>query len=226
MESTQRNWTHILTNFILYAAVVNIIASIAVAIIRNVAKNDPYVLFDLQALASAMKVVMIAYFFIKCCKAVKRMEEPPLHMKQLLFVWGVILIAVQIIYDITTVLYGNVLDEMMVVMKVKESDEAAAWFAAFYNGTHGFKYIGMFIAILLGIIVTGIIMRHIGMVIISGIIALAFMIAFCTLHMWTLRFSFAGLNLGIVWTSVIFHSLQTVGLLFLGIYLRNKYPEI
>lgn len=109
------------------------------------------------------------------------------------------------------------------MMGTNTNSMADAAFAAFYNGTHGFKYIGMFIAILLGIIVTGILLRNKGMAIASGILALLFMISFCLLNMWTLSLSFLNINLGIVWTSVLFHSLQTFGLLILGIFIRKRY---
>ena len=92
---------------------------------------------------------------------------------------------------------------------------------ALYNGTHGFKYIGMFIAIILGILVTGIFLKDRFLWIFSAALTGIFMIAFVTLQMGTI--TIAGRDYGIVWTAVIFHLVQTIGILLLSVYLRRRY---
>ncbi len=215
--------SHILSSFLLFAAIINILASGTVAVIRHHYAGNSALIFDFQALISLGKVVTIAFFFLWCCHLVKTLDKPPVKIRQLLLVWGTVLIGVQIIYDITTVLYGNFIDQLMLIMGASSNAMANAAFAAFYNGTHGFKYIGMFIAILLGIMVTGILLKNRGMAIACAILAFLFMASFCMMNMWTLSLSFLNVNLGIVWTSVIFHSLQTVGLLVFALFIRVKY---
>ena len=48
----------------------------------------------------------------------------------------------------------------------------------------------------------------------------AFVLAFAVMQMNTI--TLAGRTMGIVWTSVIFHALQTIGLFSIALYLRNK----
>ncbi len=52
-------------------------------------------------------------------------------------------------------------------------------------------------------------------------IAAAFLIAFGVVQMQTVALS--GRNVSIVWTSVIFHMTETVGLILLSVYLSKHY---
>lgn len=78
------NKSHILSTFILFSSIVNIWASIAVAILRLNLQNHNPLLFDLQILVSGIKVCMISIFFFWSCHLIKIAKEPPARIRQLL----------------------------------------------------------------------------------------------------------------------------------------------
>ncbi len=142
---------------------------------------------------------------------------------QLLQIWAVILIGVRIVYDMSAVIYRNF------VMQISQVVIAASIFgginlADIYNNTHGFKYIGMFTAVVLGIIMTAIFLRDRLLKLISLGITIFFMLAFIVMNMW--NFSLFGMDVGIVWTSMIFHISETIGLVGLAVYLARNYKGL
>ena len=154
---------------------------------------------------------------------VRRLDYYTAHIKPLLFVWGFVLIFVQIIYDITSAVYRNTINHVYDMVVVKESNVFNASFSILYNSTHGFKYMGMFMAIVMGIVLTGVILKDKKMIFGSFMLVFIFMIAFCLLQMYTFNLDFLGLQIGVVWTSVIFHLLNTIGLMYYGMYIYNHY---
>ena len=93
-----------------------------------------------------------------------------------------------------------------------------------YNLTHGFKYQGMLIALLLGAMMTGIFLDDRALKITSIVIACLFMLSIAGPEMFTL--SLMGRRYGIVWSSVIFNLMETVGLFALALYLRWRYNGV
>ena len=143
---------------------------------------------------------------------------------QLLQIWACILIGVRVIYDICVSIYRGYVEEMAGLFSAGGNLNVQEGMVALYNGTHGFKYIGMFIAIILGILVTGIFLKDRFLWIFSAALTGIFMIAFVTLQMGTI--TIAGRDYGIVWTAVIFHLVQTIGILLLSVYLRRRYQGL
>jgi len=139
---------------------------------------------------------------------------------QLLQVWAVILIGVRFIYDLSAIVYRDF------VMKISEVVIAASLFGGvnlseIYNNTHGFKYIGMFTAVVLGTTITAIFLRDNFLKGLCMGVTVFFMLAFVVMNMGNI--SIFGMDVGIVWTSIIFHICETVGLMGLAVYLGRRY---
>ncbi len=140
---------------------------------------------------------------------------------QLLQVWAVILIGVQIIYDVNATIYRDMIIDMAGMIS---SSETGAVFVEIYNDSHGFKYMGMAVAIMLGIYVTGIFLKDRALKIAVMITALGFISAFLFFGMQIIQIS--SVQIGIVWTSVIFHLLETAGLFCMALYVRKHYKGV
>ncbi|MBO5998822.1 MAG: hypothetical protein J6P87_03960 [Lachnospiraceae bacterium] len=140
---------------------------------------------------------------------------------QLLQVWAVILIGVQIIYDVNAIIYRDMIIDMAGLIS---TGETGAVFAEIYNDSHGFKYMGMAIAIMLGIYVTGVFLRDRVLKIAVLVTALGFISAFLFFGMQIIQIS--SIQIGIVWTSVIFHLLETAGLFCMALYIRKHYKGV
>lgn len=143
---------------------------------------------------------------------------------QLMQMWAVILIGIRAVYDVSVAIYGAFVAEITDVISAENIYGVEIGLVELYNGTHGFKYIGMFTAIILGVFVTGIFLKDNLLKIASAFLTILFMIAFALLQMQT--FTVFGTDYGIVWTAVIFHTMQTVGLLLMAFYLKARYKEI
>ena len=94
-------------------------------------------------------------------------------------------------------------------------------FIMLYNMTHGFKYLEILSAILLGVVMTGIFLSDQYLKIASMVILGLFLISFGLLQMQTVYLM--GREVGIVWTSLIYHITETVGLIALARYLARRY---
>jgi hypothetical protein len=97
-------------------------------------------------------------------------------------------------------------------------------FVVIYNMTHGFKYLEMLSAILLGVVITGIFLNDRFLKVASMAILLFFLLSFGVLQMQTI--SFFGREIGIVWTSTIHHVTETLGLVFLSLYLSKRFKGL
>ena len=139
---------------------------------------------------------------------------------QLLQLWAAIMIGVQIIYDVTSRAYQSFIEQISQMVDLTDADTVNA-FVSLYNNTHGFKYIGMFIAISLGVFITGVFLNDVSLKVSAFAIMGCFMLAFAILQMNTI--TVMSRTVGIVWTSVIFHLIQTVGLFGFSVYLSKKY---
>lgn len=142
---------------------------------------------------------------------------------QLLQVWAAILIGIQILYDVTSKSYQDFILQMYALIDFSDENIANA-FVSVYNNSHGFKYIGMYVAIALGIFVTGIFLRDSFLKISAFIILALFIISFEILQMNTIFFM--DRSIGIVWTSVIYHLIQTIGLFGFSLYLGIRYEGL
>lgn len=135
-------------------------------------------------------------------------------------IWAAILIGSQLINEATTIAYTQMLKNLAFILDLSDPNIYLAYLS-FYNNTHGFKYVGMLVAIVIGIFITGIFLNDKFFVITSAILLSLFLICMLSVGSSTLTLTVG--EVGIVWTSVIFHTLETVGLLTMAIYLHIKY---
>ncbi len=212
--------------FLIGVSILNILEAIAKILFRFVFRTNPELTENAQAVISAVKLVAVAAVYVYCLYRMKKLYFHSPDVRKLLFIWGIILIPIQIIYDFSTVLYKRMLDMVLIILNTNgPSVENDTIYAIFYNSTHGFKYMGMFLAILLGIVVTGEILEKNRLILICGILATVFMFAFSFVKMQTVSLDILPINIGINLTSMLFHSLTTLGLLILGIYILRKYTK-
>lgn len=140
---------------------------------------------------------------------------------QLLQIWAMILIGAETVYYISSLIYKRVTSQLMLM--ITDVTQYNSFFSI-YNQTHGFKYLAMLTAILLGVMMTAIFLRDRRLGIAVLIIAVLFLMAFGILQMQTITFT--GREIGIVWTSVIFHLTETVGLFGFSVYLAKHYKGL
>ena len=138
-------------------------------------------------------------------------------------VWAVIFIGMRMVQEVASILYRRFAGDLFALF-TKGIVNKKRRLVSIYNTTHGFKYIAMMCAILLGVMVTAIILHDKWMKIASVIVAIIFLGSFAFLYMQKMQMF--GQSIGIVWTSVIFHVIETVGLVAVAIYLRWKYRGV
>ena len=242
---------HYLSNSLFWAAGIHVFSNLALFAVRRLVPRASSDLPDLanpgimvgQIAVAAIQVILMAIVFIssydKVKKAMSVVEEsdrlkmavlqkeamgnkaPALtgnSICRLLELWGAILVAVRMVYDICSLVYRRFIADLIDYGSDSISSED---FVAIYNNTHGFKYIGLLIALLLGSLMTGIFLNDKLIKVITMILMAFFLLSFVLMEMQTI--SFGGYRIGIVWTSVIFHLIETLGLIILGFYLRKKY---
>ena len=215
---------YIVTHFLLCAALLNIAEAILKSGIRyHYSSLSAEKLFGIQCIIAAGKVCLCFVVFLSCRYRLRKLDYYTAHAKPLLFFWGVILIGVQVVYDTTTVFYKRSLEQIMSLLGTTENPYNEMYYAAIYNNTHGFKYLGMYIAIILGIVGTGILLQNKRLIFDGLLLIILFVLAFGFLQMYTIRLEFLGISVGVVWTSVIFHCMNTVGLLYLAYFIRANY---
>lgn len=201
--------------FISSAAILNIIESLVKLFLRY-RINDKMLLNTYQSYLGRGNIILLFLIFIACVIVVRKADYYAAHIKPMLLIWGVILIGVRGIYEITSIIYTNTIKQIFEVTTQEQ-------YVYIYNSTHGFKYLGMMVAMILGTIMTGIMLKNKRLIFYSVLIMLYFIAAFTVLHMYTLKLDFIGKTYGIVWTSVIYHLSETVGLLLLSFHVRMRY---
>ena len=139
-------------------------------------------------------------------------------MAQLLQLWAVILVGAETIYLVSSAIYRMLVEELTQLFLNGIPYES---YISIYNMSHGFKYLEMLTAILLGVIMTGIFLGDNLLKAVAAVIAVVFLLAFGIMDMNTV--ALPGRVVGIVWTSVIFHLTETLGLSLLALYLSRKY---
>lgn len=215
--------TKILGFFILTASILNLFEAIVKIIVRGLSlispMNQPY----LEIFISIVKLLCILISFLFSLRKINKLYFHAPEIKKLIFVWGVILLPIQLIYELSSLMYTNMMNYIQVFLGINDSEIASMQYSWLYNSTHGFKYLGMLIAILLGVVVTGLILEDRKMLIISAVIAFLFMFAFLFVNMYTLKIDRINIAFGINWTSVIFHSLQTIGLFWMGLTVFRNF---
>ena len=247
---------HLLSRVLMAAALINIVTAMLSGLLRLILGNSSSITPDMsdgmnwiiQSVVSLLQLVLLCLLFYFAFRKLRRYmgtvaaddrEEmgklqaevfgkslPVLSadaIKRLLQIWAVILIGVEFVYDVTSSLYREFVIQLF-TMELLTGGIFAGGFSILYNSTHGFKYLGMLIAILLGIMMTGIFLDDRLLKITSLVLAVLFLVAFSVFQMNTI--SIFGRSVGVVWTSVIFHATETVGLLTVAVYMRTHYQGV
>ena len=246
---------HILSKSICLAALINLVSEFinaAIRIVFNSANASPDMLnahvFNINFIIQVLVIVAITLIFYKSLLKMKHIlqvvsdddvdqmailqkEYNPNSIStlkaqtiyQLLEVWMIIFIFTQFISLASNYQYKNFVGELYNVIPQNSYDNAVI-FSNIYNATHGFKYIGMFSAIIIGAFVTAVFLKDRLLKIASGILTLLFILAFLIFQMVT--FDAQIKIISIVWTSVIYHGLETIGLILFSIYLAKNYKGI
>ncbi len=246
---------HILSNTIMSTAIVKILAALLEGGLRLLLKRNPSLSPDMldgmlwysQLAVSFLQITLVALIFFLTYKRLNhyvglidkddRKELGDLQreylgsnlaslsvssVNRLLQLWAVIFIGAELIYVFTSIMYRRFIEILMNSMNLEGMTDGT--FVMLYNMTHGFKYLEILSAILLGVIMTGIFLSDRLLKLSSfGILAI-FLASFAALQMQTVFFM--GREVGIVWTSIIYHATETIGLLVLALYLSKKYKGL
>ena len=141
-------------------------------------------------------------------------------ISNLLALWAVILLGVRFVYEITSVAYKNFISQLLGSVSA-DNTQAYNTFVSMYNSSHGFKYVGMLIAITIGVATTGIFLKDRFLEGVAVVLMAAFLIAFLWVEQTTLVIGSHAIS--VVWTSVIFHVIETGGLFVMSLYLMKRY---
>lgn len=144
-------------------------------------------------------------------------------INRLLQLWTAIFIGAEVIYAFSSMMYRRfilvLVNSIFSLSLISAND-----FTTVYNMTHGFKYLEILIALILGVAVTGIFLNDTLLKISAVAVTVIFLTAFAVFQMQTV--TFMGREIGIVWTSIIYHLIETAGLLLLSIYLAKRYKGL
>lgn len=244
---------HMLSHIMMTVAVINLSVMIINGAIRLVLGNVVGLAPDMmntsimraQFIVTNVQFILTVLVFLKAHKEIKHYrklvpledEEEMMRLQKelipegistlsmksisyLVYIWAAILIGVQFIYELTSVAYRNIISKIFSMMSVAAAQDYLT-FVSLYNATHGFKYIGMLIAINIGIFTSGLFLNDTFLKGMALVFTIVFLVAFLLLQQTTIVF--ATRTVGVVWTSVIFHLLQTLGLFVIAFYMKTKY---
>ena len=247
---------HILSSSILKVAVVKIVAAFCEGLLRIILQKTSSATPDMldiylwrsQLVISALQIILVAViFYFSWQKLNHYMKLVPKEDQQgfgelqkeylkdkiaslsvssvnrLLQLWAVIFIGAELIYDFTSIMYRRFIAMLMDALSAN-SGMSDGTFVMLYNMTHGFKYMEILAAILLGVVMTGIFLNDKYLKISSLVILLLFLLSFGVLQMQTVYLM--GREIGIVWTSLIYHVTETLGLVILSLYLTKAYKGL
>ena len=144
-------------------------------------------------------------------------------VNRLLQLWAVIFVGAELIYVFTSIMYRRFIAMLMDALSSGEAMTDGT-FIMLYNMTHGFKYLEILSAILLGVVMTGIFLNDRYLKLGSLAILLLFLVSFGAIQMQTVFLM--GREVGIVWTSLIYHITETLGLFMLSFYLTVRYKGL
>lgn len=242
---------HIVSSFLLIASLVKILMTMGNALTRFLlTRSDVEIAIlneKIESISfgiSIAQIIIITSVFVFCIKKIQHIrniipkeeyEEIALLQKEmavdsvsvlrieqidhLLKLWGFVLIVIQLVYDLSTTVYERMILGILKIVLMSGVDYDI--FVGVYNSSHGFKYICMVSAIMMGIFVSGLFLEDKILIWSSLAMLIVFMCAFMFVNSSALHM--LGRNMEIVWTSVLFHALETVGLFITGIYLRIRY---
>lgn len=225
IHQEEKNSEIILGSFLLSASGLNILEALIKILLRYIYADDTYTSGTLQSYLAFVKLGLVIIFYAYSLIKMKKLYFHSPYVRKLLFIWGIILIPVQLVYDLSILVFNRMLGMIWLILNTTYKEGNDVLYAMFYDGSHGFKYLGMFMAIILGLIITGVILERNKLIYISGILSILFMIFFAAINMKTMNLDMLSFNVGVNFTSLLFHLLTTIGLGFLGIYIIKSYRE-
>ena len=247
---------HILSHAIMSVALVRIAAAVFEGTMRIFLERKSYAspdlmdvyLFRTSLISSFLQIIATSIVFIIAHKKLQHYLDlvPPSDQQgmgelqkeylgeknaslsvssvnRLLQLWAVIFIGAELLYIFTSIMYRRFI---LVLINALAGGNALSdgTFIMLYNMTHGFKYLEILSAILLGVVMTGIFLNDRYLKLASLIVLALFLISFALFQMQTV--SLMGREYGLVWTSVIYHITETVGLFLLSLYLTIAYKGL
>lgn len=247
---------HILSKAIMSVAVVKLIAAIVEGILRFFLEKEnsqtpdmlDIMLWHSQLVVSLIQILITAVIFYVTWSRLNRYVSiiPPedrrgmgdlqkeyfgdniaslsvSSVNRLLQLWAVIFVGAELIYLFTSIMYRRFIGMLMDALSTGEGMSDGT-FIMLYNMTHGFKYLEILSAILLGVVMTGIFLNDRYLKLGSFAILLLFLVSFGAIQMQTVYLM--GREIGIVWTSLIYHITETLGLFLLSLYLTVRYKGL
>lgn len=226
IEEEERICHKILGRFLISVSVMNFIEILAKLVLRYTAGDEMFLVMSYEATLGVSRLILVVSAFMYCLKNMKKMYFHSPAVRKLLVLWGVILIPVQVINDMVGMLYTRMLQLIQIAFLTSGTDTDGKMFAMIYDMTHGFKYVCLFLAILIGVVMTGEILDRKILILLSGLVAVLFMVAFTVLRMGSVSIdAMDTYEIGVNWTSMIFHVLNTVGLFSVGLYIDRVFGK-
>lgn len=146
----------------------------------------------------------------------------------LLHIWAWIVMIAQLLYLLVATFYDAFVEKSEEM--ILELNSGPALFRDFYNASHGYKYLLMYALFMLGLIISRLLVRRIWIILLGFAFSYVYYYSFTKLAMYTAVIG--DKSVGIVWTAVLYHGMQTCGFLCLGVYLliktridRNRYRK-
>ena len=93
-----------------------------------------------------------------------------------------------------------------------------------YGSIDGFKNLVMVFTLLLGIVITALILENRKFTILSIVIAILFLVAFCIFDIKST--DILGIRPAVSWSSMGFDLINTVGMIIFAVYLRIRYRGV
>lgn len=246
---------HILSNVILSVTLIRLVSFVTSGIVRVIVRRggmmpdmmDEFI-WKIQTYIAFISIVACAMVFIYALKLVNRyisvipredrMEIAKLQeesfgesnsalnsetIRNLLETWFVVFVGVQLMYEFFSGIYRQFVGRLYMTLNDAQG-AGGEMYNSLYNLSHSFKYQGMLIALLLGVIMTAIFLNDRILKMITVISAILYLLSAAGLEMSTI--SVMGKPVGIVWSSFIFHIIDTIGMVILALYLRKKYNGV
>lgn len=244
------NKKHILSQTLILASLIHLISTAAQHLLRNMmGGNDTNTgmpdgsVWAVQHMIIALTTLLTLGLFFIAIRRVKklidvvdaedrammgRLQEdslgeglsalPAEMIRRLLGLWAVILTGIEVLQIVVLIIYKKFISDSTILSGSNED------LTKLYSHFEGMKNLMMLFALLLGAVITAVMLGNKMLTILTVIIAIVFLAAYCILNIKNI--TLFGLQVGISWTSVTFQIVNTVGLVAFAIYLRVKYKGV
>lgn len=150
----------------------------------------------------ALLIVAVFYWIMR--------RETKLKVRYVFRLWAFVFVMVQAFYYASKLAYEQTLVQLMNVTSGQQ-------YTDFYTQTHGFKYAAMFLGIMIGVYMTGVMLRSRILQAVSVLLGVVFLVCSGFGDMMSIPLG-NGKEVGVVLSGAMFHAMQTAGILALGLY--------